>query len=161
MAGDSTTPLMFSARFLPMGAMQAVEECGVELRRLRGGGPPGGSTPHDVYQGGNAQLREGALVQVQWKGRKNHPFGWWLATVQAISGGGGVQSAGEARGRLTSSNSRCSERQADLRLVQACAGARLTLLFRQYPLHSVWRRVRASLQVGKEAALVNGDCRFG
>ena len=32
-----------------------------------------------------ALLRPGEYVEVQWKGRIDHPFGWWLGQVKEVS----------------------------------------------------------------------------
>ena len=29
----------------------------------------------------------GEEVELQWKGRRSHPFGWWLGTVQSVQDG--------------------------------------------------------------------------
>ncbi len=34
----------------------------------------------------SAGLCIGEEVEVQWKGRRSHPFGWWFATVQSVRG---------------------------------------------------------------------------
>lgn len=49
-AGDASCPLLLSARYLPMGAMRAVEEAEVVPERLRLAPP--GSSPFEVYGGG-------------------------------------------------------------------------------------------------------------
>ena len=33
-----------------------------------------------------AGLCVGEEVEVQWKGRRSHPFGWWFGTVQSVRG---------------------------------------------------------------------------
>ncbi|KAL4430557.1 hypothetical protein ABPG77_005797 [Micractinium sp. CCAP 211/92] len=81
--------VLFSARYLPMGQMKAVEEPGVVATRLRL--PPRGSRPYAVYGGvGGAAstvgLTVGEEVEVQWKGRRCHPYGWWFGTVQSVRG---------------------------------------------------------------------------
>eukprot|EP00887_Chlorella_sp_A99_P008143 scaffold12.g8143.t1 len=78
-------PVGFSCEYLPMGSVLAVVESDVPLHRLRAA--PAGSSPHAVFAGAAAGgLHAGQLVQVQWRGRQEHPFGWWLATVAAIAG---------------------------------------------------------------------------
>lgn len=81
--------VLFSARYLPMGGMKAVEEAGVAATRLRL--PPRSSSPHAVYGGDGgaasaAGLTVGEEVEVQWKGRRCHPYGWWFGTVQSVRG---------------------------------------------------------------------------
>lgn len=49
-AGDASRPLLLAARYLPMGAMRAVEEGEVVPERLRL--PPCGGDPFAVYGGG-------------------------------------------------------------------------------------------------------------
>lgn len=34
----------------------------------------------------SAGLCIGEEVEVQWKGRRSHPFGWWFGTVQSVRG---------------------------------------------------------------------------
>lgn len=31
-------------------------------------------------------LTVGEEVEVQWKGRRCHPYGWWFGTVQSVRG---------------------------------------------------------------------------
>lgn len=78
--GDGTPT--FTARYLPMGRMAAVMETGLTVDRLRL--PPPGSHHGMVYCGNLDGLQVGEEVEVQWKGRKSHPFGWWFGCVQAI-----------------------------------------------------------------------------
>ncbi|PSC69341.1 F-box protein [Micractinium conductrix] len=84
----SAGELSFTARYLPMGAMPAVEEAAVAAGRLRL--PPPGSAPFAVYaDSGSASaagLCVGEEVEVQWKGRRAHPWGFWFATVQSVRG---------------------------------------------------------------------------
>jgi hypothetical protein len=87
-SGDAAAPLHFTARYLCMGRMPAVMEAEVGAERLRLA--PAGSSPYAVYGGGGALapgLRVGEEVEVQWKGRRLHPYGWWLGTVQSVRGG--------------------------------------------------------------------------
>ena len=139
---DAGQPLLWTARYLPMGRMAAVEEAGVPAERLRP--PPAGSSPWEVFGNGcaavdhcadvsgadvgdrwrcwswnllhcyseapllwlpactvaelqlpaqcccrtaaSAGLAVGEEVEVQWKGRRSHPFGWWFGTVQSARG---------------------------------------------------------------------------
>lgn len=84
-AGAATHgPLTFTAVYLPMGNIPAVVEQGVALDRLRTA--PLGSSPFEVFPADVSSLQQGDLVQCQWKGRRTHPWGWWLATIQAIAG---------------------------------------------------------------------------
>ncbi|KAL4436961.1 hypothetical protein ABPG75_004100 [Micractinium tetrahymenae] len=87
--GGGEGEVLFSARYLPMGGMKAAEEAGVAAARLRL--PPRGSSPHAVYGGDGgaaftAGLSVGEEVEVQWKGRRCHPYGWWFGTVQSVRG---------------------------------------------------------------------------
>jgi hypothetical protein len=87
LSGDATQPMRFTARFLCMGQMQAVVESEVPQERLRLA--PLGSNPFGVFGGGitsSAGLCVGEEVEVQWKGRRAHPFGWWFGTVQRARG---------------------------------------------------------------------------
>ncbi|EFN55560.1 hypothetical protein CHLNCDRAFT_134034 [Chlorella variabilis] len=85
--GDAAQPMRFTARYLCMGQMPAVVEAEVAQERLRLA--PAGSSPFAVFGGGStssAGLCIGEEVEVQWKGRRSHPFGWWFGTVQSVRG---------------------------------------------------------------------------
>lgn len=34
-----------------------------------------------------SHLRPGGYVEVQWKARIDHPFGWWLGQIREVSSG--------------------------------------------------------------------------
>jgi len=118
-----------------MGRQASVTESKVELTRIRA--PPPTIHPWRVYDDGPvdvlSKLSLGSEVEVQWKGHMNHPFGWWFATVQDV------------------------QRNVATGLLH-----RVTLLFRQYPTSSIWRRVEMELGgISGSVTAVNGDRRLG
>ncbi|GAB4823107.1 hypothetical protein N2152v2_010153 [Parachlorella kessleri] len=80
-AGEPT----FVASYMAMGKMPAVQEQGITQWRLRPA--PAQCHPLEVYGGDGQAVSQGDHVEVQWKGRKGHPFGWWFGRVHAVQGG--------------------------------------------------------------------------
>lgn len=73
----------FVARYMPMGGTGAVVEQGISMDRVRA--PPPGVSHSEVYKCDLAGLQPGDEVEVQWKGRKFHPFGWWYGIVAGVA----------------------------------------------------------------------------
>lgn len=71
----------FVAKYLPM-LRDTVLESDVTLSRLRA--VPVGTHPHRVFQSTELKLGVGEEVEVQWKGLRGHPFGWWLGVVNSV-----------------------------------------------------------------------------
>lgn len=85
-AAPAAGPPAFVATYHAMGEMSEVVEEGVAQDRLRA--PPPGTSPYEIYRGSACgRLQVGEEVEVQWKGRRDHPMGWWLGTVQAVRPG--------------------------------------------------------------------------
>lgn len=45
---------------------------------------PAASHPHRVARWRVSSVSEGEQVEVQWRGDKAHPFGWWFGTVRRV-----------------------------------------------------------------------------
>lgn len=76
----------FIASYPAMGKMPAVLEQGIVQQRLRALPPPSISKKK-VFRHSLEGLQEGDAVEVQWKGRRNHPFGWWFGRVHSLQDG--------------------------------------------------------------------------
>lgn len=69
------------AEYLPMSSTR-VREQNLSLSRLRPIVP--NCTPYQVYPTDFASLNVGQEVEVQWKGMRGHPYGWWLGSVKSV-----------------------------------------------------------------------------
>jgi hypothetical protein len=70
----------FSVRYLPMTRDCVLEQA--TLDRLRA--VPASSRPFRVFKSDLGSIKPGDDVELQWKGMKGHPFGWWLSHVKEV-----------------------------------------------------------------------------
>ncbi|XAR60276.1 hypothetical protein NMG60_11033576 [Bertholletia excelsa] len=70
----------FQARYPPHGRRPPAIEDGVTWDRLRA--PPVDTSPHDLHISDcSNQLYPGDHIEIQWRRKKEFPYGWWYGTV--------------------------------------------------------------------------------
>jgi len=154
--------LTFAATYLPMGRRAPVTEAGISVARLRcvpAGSDASAAMSHNDLVG----LQVGASVEVQWKGMKNHPFGWWFATVVKLK----RSSTASAHRNNNSSRKSSTSRGAvsgEGHGASAFGGdpcSVVTLIFSQYPYSSVWHNIVLPLGTAPKEHPVNGEHSLG